>query len=59
MLAVKAKENGIKSLDWKVDDIGMVRQSVESMRDNGSPIFNQMVRQHNKKIHDHRQGVKR
>ena len=59
MLALKARESQIKSLDWKVDDIGMVRQSINSMRDSRSPIFNQMVREHNQKIHDYRQGIKR
>lgn len=42
--------------DWKIDEIGMVRQSIQDMRDTEHPIFNQMVRQHNQKIHDFRQG---
>jgi wobble nucleotide-excising tRNase len=59
MLALKAQEILTQSVDWKVDDIGMVRQSIDSMRDSRSPIFNQMVREHNQKIHDYRQGIKR
>jgi hypothetical protein len=46
----------ITQTDWKVDEIGMVRQSIQDMRDTEHPIFNQMVRSHNQKIHDFRQG---
>lgn len=43
-------------VEWKMDEIGMVRQSISDMRDNDHPVFNQLVRQHNQKIHDFRQG---
>ncbi|QED11649.1 hypothetical protein PP914_gp160 [Arthrobacter phage Qui] len=43
-------------IEWKIDEIGMVRQSISDMRDSEHPIFNQLVRQHNQKIHDFRQG---
>jgi hypothetical protein len=46
----------LQAIEWKIDEIGMVRQSVSDMRDSEHPIFNQMVRQHNQKIHDFRQG---
>lgn len=55
-MEIVENETPVQDIDWKIDDIGMVRQSINDMRDKEHPIFNMMVRQHNQKIYDFRQG---